>query len=69
MTHRISQNKLLHSKWTALFPVGKEKHFVIVKILDPKNHRCQIEAIMTGKRYILDWHALQDKSNWKAGWL
>ncbi|NLZ79547.1 MAG: TIGR02450 family Trp-rich protein, partial [Gammaproteobacteria bacterium] len=27
--HRINPKKLLHSKWTAVSPVNKEKHFMV----------------------------------------
>ena len=31
----LSANKLLHSKWTATAPVDKEKHFMVIKVVEP----------------------------------
>jgi len=58
----------MHSKWTAARPQNKERHFVVCNIIDRRNHRCQIEAVLTKRRYIIDWHALRDEAHWLVGW-
>lgn len=58
----------MHSKWTAVSPAGKEKHFIVTNLTDMKQQRCQIEAIMTKNRYLIDWHDLQDEAIWQTGW-
>jgi len=67
--NQISPQKLIHSKWTAVSPAGKEKHFIVIKITDFKQHRCQIEAVLTKKRYLIDWQDLLNRSLWQTGWL
>lgn len=64
----FSLDKLLYSKWTAVSPAGKEKHFIVINLTDMKQQRCQIEAIMTKKRYLINWHDLQDEAIWQTGW-
>jgi len=64
----IRPDKLLQSKWTALAPLNKERHFMVVKLVDIAHQRCQIEAVLTKKRYIIDWHDLTDSSVWQIGW-
>jgi hypothetical protein len=32
----LSSKKLLLTKWTAVTPRGKEKHFLVVKLVDPE---------------------------------
>ena len=31
----LSPKKLLHTKWTALVPRDKEKHFLVTKVIEP----------------------------------
>lgn len=70
----LNPKKLLHSKWTAVKPVNKEKHFMVTKlvILDPQTQvieAVEIEAVMTGRVQRMDWHALQNRDVWKQGWV
>ncbi len=67
MNH-LHPDKLLHSKWTAVTPQNKERHFVVCNIVDYKNQRCQIEAVLTRHRYIIDWQQLRDDKQWLTGW-
>lgn len=68
----VSVNKLLNSKWTAVNTENKEKHFLVTKVeiekLGKVNH-CQMTAIMTKRRFLIDWHELQDKNHWLIGWV
>jgi tryptophan-rich hypothetical protein len=76
---RLNPKKLLHSKWTAVKPVNKEKHFMVTKLIvnDEKIgeeetqviEAVELEAVMTGRVRVLDWHALQDRDVWKQGWV
>ncbi|MDX1573594.1 MAG: TIGR02450 family Trp-rich protein [Methylophaga sp.] len=61
-------DKLLHSKWTAISPQDKERHFIVIKITDKKNRHCQLEAVLTKQRHIIDWQSLRDESQWLMGW-
>lgn len=71
---RLNPKKLLHSKWTAIKPVNKEKHFMVTKIIirDEETQvieNVEIEAVMTGRVQVIDWHTLQDSGVWKQGWV
>lgn len=69
---RISSNQLLNSKWTAVNPSNQEKHFLVTKIELEKqgqvNH-CQMMAVMTKRRFLIDWQQLNDDSQWLMGWI
>lgn len=48
--NQINPKKLLNSKWTAVKPKNKEKHFIISEIEfdeDDSVLSCSIEAVMT----------------------
>jgi len=70
---QINPKKLLRSKWTAVKPKHKEKHFMITElILDEKCKEvlsCMIEAVLTKRTEAIDWHQLKDKSTWRQGWV
>lgn len=67
----INPKKLLNSKWTAVTPTKKEKHFMVTEIeFDEEGVvvSCSIEAVMS-KRFIpINWHDLKDDNNWVYGW-
>jgi tryptophan-rich hypothetical protein len=68
----LSPKKLLNSKWTAVSPSKKEKHFLVTKVkydLEGNVELCLIEAVMTKRAENIDWRELKDKSLWKPGWL
>lgn len=65
--------KLLHSKWTAVIPVNKEKHFVIIKVHLNKDDAQVVEglileAVLTKRTFKLSPSELMDDSAWKKGW-
>ncbi|MCX2977685.1 TIGR02450 family Trp-rich protein [Candidatus Marimicrobium litorale] len=70
--NRIKPNKLLGSKWTAIKPANKEKHFIVSDVeFDEEDVvvLCLIEAVMS-KRFIqIDWRDLEDDSQWLHGWI
>ena len=35
-TNALSPKKLLHTKWTAVSPLNKEKHFLVTKVIEPE---------------------------------
>ena len=69
--NKINPQKLLNSKWTAVNPVGKEKHFLITK-LEFNQHGdvtyCLIEAVISNRVESIDWKELKKESNWLQGW-
>ena len=67
----INPKKLLNSKWTAVTPSNKEKHFIISDIeFDQEGIviACYIEAVMSKRAMLIDWHNLKDDSQWLHGW-
>lgn len=69
--HRINPKKLLHSKWTAVSPVNKEKHFMVTELkFDEEDNviHCVLEAVLTNREMPIDWQALKDTANWRQGW-
>ena len=71
MSVRINPKKLLHSKWTAVSPKNKEKHFLVTEVdFDEEGliERCLIEAVMTKRSEEIDWQSLKDATQWRMGW-
>ncbi len=69
--NRINPEKLLLSKWTALQPQGKERHFIVTKLLradDENIVACELEAVINKKLYEIDWQQLKESSSWVMGW-
>lgn len=71
MNH-INPQKLHNSKWTAIKPSHKEKHFIVIEItFDDEGisvTSCKIEAVMTKSVKEIDWHELKDNQLWLQGW-
>ena len=69
--NRINPKKLLNSKWTAVNPVKKEKHFLVTKIEfdeDGNVVHCLIEAILSNRSEPIDWKQLKNQAIWLQGW-
>jgi tryptophan-rich hypothetical protein len=69
--NNINPNKLLHSKWTAVKPIDKEKHFMVTEIeFDEEGIvvLCSIEAVVSKRHTTINWHNLKDAHNWVHGW-
>lgn len=69
--NKISAKKLLSSKWTAVNPKNKEKHFLVTEIEfdeDESVVSCSIEAVMSKRPISIQWQELEDASKWAHGW-
>lgn len=70
--NRINPKKLLGSKWTAVQPKNKQKHFIVDKVeFDEENLKvisCSIEAVINRQSFVIDWQELKDSSLWVIGW-
>ncbi len=67
----INPKKLLHSKWTAVNPVKKEKHFLITELkFDEEGEvvHCLIEAVISKRCEPIDWRVLKENNHWLQGW-
>lgn len=69
--NRINPRKLQQSKWTAVTPRDREKHFLVTRVIcDAAGvpQRCILEAVHSKREQELDWHELQDAAQWRFGW-
>lgn len=69
--NRINPKKLLNSKWTAVTPKNKEKHFLVTELEFDEDGvviHCLIEAVMSKNTYSIDWNSLTQVVDWKQGW-
>lgn len=69
--NKISPKKLLNSKWTAVVPLDKEKHFIIIEVEydeDGAVMSCLIEAIMSKRSVQIQWRDLKNQLKWVQGW-
>lgn len=69
--HQINPNKLLNSKWTAVRPINKEKHFIVIDVeFDEVGMvmSCKAEAVLSKREFLIDWRELKDEEKWIQGW-
>ncbi len=71
--NRLSPRKLLLSKWTAVTPRNREKHFVVIRVVEPEPPEApvelvEIEAVHSRRSFLLHWRELTDGSRWRQGW-
>ncbi|MDG1207504.1 MAG: TIGR02450 family Trp-rich protein [Pseudomonadales bacterium] len=69
--NRINPKKLLRSKWTAVSPINKEKHFLISELeFDEQGDvsLCQLEAVISNRSESIAWQTLKNNKKWLQGW-
>ena len=69
----LHPKKLLLTKWTAVQPVAKSKHFLVVKVIPPeppevKIEWIELEAVFSKSVTRIRWRQLQDETLWRRGW-
>lgn len=74
LMNKINPAKLHLSKWTAVTPINKEKHFLVHRhgVLDDANNETvtyTLEAVLTKRTRAIDWQELKNDSIWKMGWV
>ena len=70
----LNPKKLLRSKWTAVVPVDKQKHFLVSRIVKPELPDApiefvELEAVFSNATQVLAWRDLQDAEFWRIGWV
>lgn len=70
----VHPKKLLLTKWTAVKPVARQKHFLVSKVIlpDPPEEKIEwveIEAVYSKKVRTIHWRELQDEVVWRQGWV
>ena len=69
--NKINPKKLFKSKWTAVKPAEKEKHFIVTEIEFDEEDKvvlCCIEAVMSKRSIEINWEDLKDEIHWVQGW-
>ena len=68
----LNPKKLPNSKWTAVKPSKKEKHFLVTEVEFDGGGviiRCLIEAVMTRRSSEIAWRSLRSSDQWVNGWV
>ena len=70
----LNPKKLLLTKWTAVKPIAKQKHFLVSRVIQPDLPTdpivsVEIEAVFSKATQVIDWLELQDDSVWRQGWV
>lgn len=70
----VTPKKLLLSKWTAVTPVAKQKHFLVSKVIQPEPpdgpiELVEIEAVFSKATQVIAWRDLQKAEVWRIGWV
>jgi tryptophan-rich hypothetical protein len=69
----LNPKKLLLSKWTAVKPNHKRKHFLVSKVILPELPEgvielVEIEAVFDKKLQVIPWRDLKNSEIWLQGW-
>jgi tryptophan-rich hypothetical protein len=70
----LSPKMLLMTKWTAVKPRNREKHFVVPRVIEPEPPSMRVEqvdlkAVHSTQVYLMHWRELTDMSLWCQGWV
>ena len=70
----LNPKKLLLTKWTAVKPIAKQKHFLVSRVIEPDLPpdpvvSVEIEAVFSKATQVIAWRELQDNSVWRQGWV
>lgn len=70
----LCPKKLLLTKWTAVTPRNREKHFVVLRVIEPEPpsirvDQVELEAVHSKQVYLLHWRELTDATLWRQGWV
>ncbi len=75
--NQVQPKKLLLTKWTAVQPIAKNKHFLVSKIIKPESPEqldsaiewIELEAVFSKTVTRMRWQELRDTNLWKQGWV
>ena len=62
------------TKWTAVKPVAKQKHFLVSRVIQPELPEdpielVEIESVYSKGTQVIAWRDLQDDQVWRQGWV
>ena len=70
----LNPKKLLLSKWTAVKPSHKRKHFLVSKVIlpdlpDAAIEFIELEAVFDKSIQVIPWRDLKETEAWLQGWV
>ena len=70
----LNPKKLLLSKWTAVKPSHKRKHFLVSKVIlpdlpDAAIEFIELEAVFDKSIQVIPWRDLKETDIWLQGWV
>jgi tryptophan-rich hypothetical protein len=70
----LNPQKLLLTKWTAVTPQAKQKHFLVSRVIQPDLptdpiELVEIEAVFSKATQVIRWRELQDLAVGRQGWV
>jgi tryptophan-rich hypothetical protein len=70
----LNPKKLHLTKWTAVVPVAKQKHFLVSRVIQPALPEApielvEIESVFSKATQVISWRELQDDGVWRQGWV
>ena len=70
----LHPKKLLLTKWTAVTPIARNKHFLVSKVVEPEPPDTaivwvELEAVYSKAVQRIDWRELRDSARWRQGWV
>jgi tryptophan-rich hypothetical protein len=70
----LNPKKLLLTKWTAVKPLAKQKHFLVSRVILPEVpadpiQLVEIESVFSKATQVIAWRELQNESVWRQGWV
>ena len=70
----LNPKKLLLTKWTAVMPIAKQKHFLVSRVILPELptdpiESVEIEAVFSKATRVIAWRELQNDEVWWQGWV
>ena len=70
----LNPKKLLLTKWTAVNPIAKQKHFLVSRVIQPAQPEdpielVEIESVFSKATQIIAWRDLKDDGVWRQGWV
>ncbi len=70
----LNPKKLLLTKWTAVTPIAKQKHFLVSRVIQPEQptdpiEAVEIESLFSKATQVIKWRALGNEEVWRQGWV
>lgn len=70
----LNPKKLHLTKWTAVKPVAKQKHYLVSKVIKPELPNepvefVEIESVFSKASQVIPWRELQNDDVWLQGWV